>query len=114
MEKENKSSKNLVNKILLVSALGMGSIMINHGVKVDQVKEVTSTYQGYTVDEAETFLVFDDKTREQREGFPDLVIGGKPDTLKIGKEYTVKYAIKNWENTFPKKIIEIKYAKRSN
>jgi hypothetical protein len=111
MEKENKSGKNLMNKVLLASALVVGSMAINHGAKVNQIKEITSTYQGYTVDEAGRFLVFDDKTREQRVGFPELIIEGNPDTLKIGKEYTVKYAIKNWENVFPNKIIEIKYKK---
>lgn len=111
MEKENKSGKNLMDKILLASALTLGGIAIINGAKTDQIKEVTSTYQGYTVDEAKRFLVFDDKTREQRVGFPELIIEGNPDTLKIGKEYTVKYAIKNWENVFPNKIIEIKYKK---
>ncbi|HPD82109.1 MAG TPA: hypothetical protein PK357_03355 [Candidatus Pacearchaeota archaeon] len=111
MEKENKSRKNLMNKIILASALTLGAIAINNGSKTKQIKEVTSTYQGYTTDEVRNYLVFDDKTREQRTGFPELIIEGNPDTLKIGKKYTVKYAVKYWDNIFPNKIKEVKYTK---
>lgn len=110
MEKENTSKNSLRNKLILATAVTLGTIAINNGHKINQVKEITSTYQGYTMDNDEgTYLVFDDKTREQREGFPKLVIRGNPDTLKIGQKYTVKYAVKNWENFFPNKIKEIKY-----
>lgn len=111
MEKENTIKKSLKNKLLVTSAVVLGAIAINQGSKIDQIKEITSTYQGYTVDDVNGYLVFDDKKKEAREGFPTLVIEGNPDTLKIGDKYTVKYSIKNWENAFPSKIIDIKYAK---
>jgi hypothetical protein len=113
MEKKNSSNKNLVNKIILASALVVGSMAINQGAKVDQIKELTSTYQGYTTDEGAQYLIFDDKLKEARTDFPDLAIKGNSDTLKIGKDYIIRYAIKNWENIFPNKIIELKYAKHS-
>ncbi|MGY4884141.1 MAG: hypothetical protein ACP5NZ_01025 [Nanobdellota archaeon] len=111
MEKENTIKKSLKNKLLVASAVVLGGIAINQGSKIDQIKEITSTYQGYTVDDGKGYLVFDDKKKEAREGFPALVIEGNPDTMKIGEKYTVRYAIKNWENFFPSKIIEVKYAK---
>jgi hypothetical protein len=111
MEKDNKLKKSLRNKLILASALVIGSMAINNGSKTNQIKEITSTYQGYTVDDVKTYLIFDDKTREQRTGFPELVIEGNPDTLKIGEKYIVKYAIKNWENFFPNKIKDIQYVK---
>lgn len=111
MEKRDKINKSLINRLLLASALGVGAFTINYA-KVDQIKEITSTYQGYTADREEgVYLIFDDKTREAREDLPVLTIQGNPDTLKIGERYTVKYAIKNWNNVFPNKIKEIKYAK---
>jgi hypothetical protein len=111
MEKENKKRNNLNNKLLLASAVILGTLTINHGTKINQIKEITSTYQGYTIDDINTYLVFDDKTKEQRVGFPELVIEGNPDTLKIGEKYTIRYAIKNWENFFPNRIKNIQYAK---
>lgn len=118
MEKEdilNKKNKSLANKIILASALVIGgSMAINHGSKINQIKEITSTYQGYTVEDGIGYLIFDDKQREARNDNPDLTIKGNPDTLKIGKEYTVKYSVKNWNHIFPNQIMKIKYAKHSN
>jgi protein-disulfide isomerase-like protein with CxxC motif len=111
MEKDEKSKKSLTDKLIIASAVILGAIAINNGSKTSQIKEITSTYQGYTTDDVETYLVFDDKTREQREGFPTLVIEGNPDTLKIGERYTLKYEIKNWDNFFSNKIKSIQYSK---
>lgn len=107
-----KQYKNSLSTILLVSALVAGGAGIRHGSRVKEINEITSTYQGYTIDEAKTYLVFDDKIKEARNGLPKLVISGRPDTLKIGKKYTVKYSVKNWENLFPRKIQEIKYSEK--
>jgi hypothetical protein len=109
MEKENNSNKGLVKKVLLASALALGVIAITP--KTNQIGEITSTYQGYTEDDGNTYLVFDDKIRELREDDPDLVIEGNPDTLKIGEKYAVRYSVGNGRNHIPK---EIKYIKNSN
>ncbi len=104
--------KDSLSTILLVSAIVAGGVGIKHGSKVKEINEITSTYQGYTIDEAKTYLVFDDKIKEEREGLPKLIISGSPDTLEIGKKYTVKYSVKNWENLFPSTIQEIKYSEK--
>ena len=111
MKKEDKTHKNLGSKLLLIATFVIGGMAINHGAKIDKVKEITSTYQGYYVDDGKNYLVFDDKKKEARENPPVLTIESKPDTLKIGDEYTVKYSIRNWNHMFPNSIIEIKYTK---
>ena len=108
-------NKNLVKRLFLAGALGIGAFLaIPKGRGTDQVKETTSTYQGYTIDkeEGKIYLVFDDKIKETRQGPADLVIAGKPDTLKIGTNYTIDYTV-NRLTSLPKKIVEIKYAKHS-
>ena len=114
MEKENKPHGNLGNKLLLITTLVASGFEINYGSKINQIKEITSTYQGYTAEDGKGYLVFDKNKREAREGLPTLVIEGKPDTLKIGEEYNIKYSIRNWNHMFPNRIMEIKYAKPSN
>jgi hypothetical protein len=113
MTKDNKSHKNLGSKLLLIATFVLGGMAINHGAKIYNVKEITSTYQGYYVDDEKVYLVFDDKQKGARENPPVLTIEGKPDTLKIGEEYTVKYSIRNWHHMFPNSIMKIKYAKPS-
>jgi len=104
-----KDKKDLAKKLLLIPLVVAGSLVI--APRQNTIKEITGTYQGYNEDDGNAYLVFDDKPKNQREGFPELVIKGRPDTLKIGEDYTVRYSIKNGRNQFPKKIIDIKYAK---
>lgn len=111
MEKKNGSNKSLVNKVLLASALALGGMAISNSCEPSKINEIKSTYQGYSVEDGISYLVFDDKIRELREDSPDLVIRGKPDTLKIGKKYTIKYTVKNGKNHVPNEIKEIKYSK---
>ncbi len=114
MEKSGKINKDLGKKLLIASALGIGAFLAIPRCETGEVKEITSTYQGYTIDkeEGKAYLVFDDKIKEVRQDNPDLVIAGKPDTLKIGTEYTIDYTV-NKITSFPKKILGIKYAKHS-
>ena len=108
MEENNKPNKSLVNKILLASALTIGIIAISP--KSNKVNEIKSTYQGYTSNDGYTYLVFDDQPKQEREGLPELVIKGNPDTLQIGKEYTIKYSSKVKKEYLPKAVKEIKYS----
>lgn len=109
MEKENKG---LLKKLWIVPIVVAGSIAISP--KQTQIKETTSIYQGYNSSDGDTYLVFDDKPKREREGFPELVIKGNPDTLKIGREYTIKYSVKNGRYSLPQKIKEIKYSENSD
>jgi len=111
MEKKNDSNGNLVSKILLASALALGGMAISNNCGSGQIKEIKSTYQGYTTEDGIPYLVFDNKIRELREDSPDLTIRGKPDTLKIGQKYFIRYTVKHGKNHVPNEIKEIKYAK---
>lgn len=111
MEKKNDLNKSLVNKVLLASALALGGIAISNSCEPNKMNEIKSTYQGYTVEDGRSYLIFDDKIRELREDSPDLVIKGKPDTLKIGEKYKIRYSIRNGRNHFPNEIKEIKYTR---
>ncbi len=108
MEKDDKTKRSLLNKLGLATIGVIGILAI--APKQNQTNEITSIYQGYTSSDGYTYLVFDNKPRQEREGLPELVIKGNPDTLEIGKEYTIKYSSKVKKEYIPKKIKEIKYS----
>ena len=107
-KKESIYKKSNLREIILVGAAALVGIgAINHGFSTEKIEEITSTYQGYTVDEGKSKLIFDENIQELRTGAPKLAIYGDYNNLEIGKEYLVKYSVPYWENVFPKKIKSI-------
>jgi len=91
MRHRKNSNKTLERKVALsVTFFGMCFLSLG-SCKPSEIKEEILPYQGYTYNEDRTkMLVFDEKPRNLRTGFP-LTICGSDSGLIIGETYIVKY-----------------------